>query len=84
LYVMYSKKDEGAKAGQTTPSAGHVPDYLNDPVTTTIIFEGPYAIFDTNGIFIDPASITFEGRWGESRMAELLPVDYEPLTPAAN
>lgn len=47
-------------------------------ITTTIIFEKPVILFDMNGIFIDPLSIIFDGDWGKSRMAELLPVDYTP------
>ncbi|MBS1530671.1 MAG: carboxypeptidase-like regulatory domain-containing protein [Bacteroidetes bacterium] len=45
---------------------------------TNIIFNKPYAFFDHNGIFIDPSSITFDGEWGSSGVAEMLPVDYEP------
>jgi CarboxypepD_reg-like domain len=45
---------------------------------TTIIFDKSYAFFDNNGIFTDPSAIIFEGGWGVSRMAEMLPVDYEP------
>jgi hypothetical protein len=46
--------------------------------STVIIFEKPYSLFDYNGVFLDPASVTFEGDWGKNRMAELLPVDYYP------
>ena len=45
---------------------------------TTLIFDKPYAFFDNNGIFSDPSAIIYEGDWGRSRVAELLPVDYEP------
>jgi hypothetical protein len=54
------------------------PDYLNDPLTTTVIFDEPYAFFDRNGIIINPRSVIFEGNWGKSLMADLLPVDYVP------
>ncbi|MEO7213762.1 carboxypeptidase-like regulatory domain-containing protein [Mucilaginibacter sp.] len=43
---------------------------------------GPYAYFDTNGIIVNPAMVIFEGVWGRNRMAELLPVDYEPVVAA--
>lgn len=49
-------------------------------ITTTIMFNKPYAIFDANGIFTDPAALTFDGTWGLSRMATMLPVDYEPAS----
>jgi hypothetical protein len=52
-----------------------IPQYLNTIVTLV----EPYAYFDNNGIIINPQSTTFEGEWGKSRVADLLPVDYEPL-----
>jgi len=69
LYVMHSKKalkDDSVDVMDVTPA------------TTTLIFDKPYALFDKNGIFTDPSAITFDGVWGKSRMAEMLPVDYEP------
>jgi len=45
---------------------------------TNIIINKPYALFDHNGIFVDPAAITYDGQWGFSGVAEMLPVDYEP------
>ncbi|HTE00556.1 MAG TPA: carboxypeptidase-like regulatory domain-containing protein [Mucilaginibacter sp.] len=69
LYIMYDKKPDNG--GDTEL----YPQYL----TSTITFEEPYTYFDNNGIIINPQSAIFEGSWGHSRMAELLPVDYEPL-----
>jgi len=77
LYVMYSKEMNATPVDQMLKNGQTVPDFLNDYITTTVIFEKPDAIFDTNGIFIDPSSVIFEGHWGNSRMAELLPADYE-------
>ncbi|MFI5160762.1 MAG: carboxypeptidase-like regulatory domain-containing protein [Sphingobacteriales bacterium] len=69
LYVMHSKK----------PVKNDDVDMTDvTPVTTTLIFDKPYALFDKNGIFTDPSAITFSGEWGKSRMAEMLPVDYKP------
>ena len=45
---------------------------------TTITFDKHYAVFDKNGVFLDPTATSFNGVWGHSRMASLLPVDYEP------
>src|SRR6185503_617075 len=73
LYVRYSAALNDTPVDQMVKDGQTVPDYLNNYLTTTVIFEKPYAIFDTNGIFIDPSSVIFEGRWGNSRMAELLP-----------
>jgi hypothetical protein len=80
LYVMYNKKkttlskDVVFKPGDKMP-----PDYLTDYVTTTIIFDQAYAFFDSNGIFTNPSSVIFEGNWGKSGVADMLPEDYEPL-----
>lgn len=54
----------------------HVSYGSHDP--TNIILTQPYALFDNNGIFTDPSAELFEGAWGKSRIAEMLPVDYEP------
>ena len=78
LYVLYSKEMNATPVDQMIKNGQTVPDYLNDYITTTVIFEKPNAIFDTNGIFIDPSSVIFEGQWGISRIAEMLPVDYDP------
>ena len=51
-----------------------IPQYI----TSIVSFEEQYAFFDNNGIIINPQSVIFEGEWGKSRIAELLPVDYEP------
>ena len=45
---------------------------------TLISFNTPYAIFDKNGGIVNVNSLTFQGVWGRRRMAELLPLDYEP------
>jgi hypothetical protein len=78
LYVLYSKEMNATPVDQMIKNGQIVPDYLNDYITTTVIFEKPNAIFDSNGIFIDPSSVVFEGQWGISRIAEMLPVDYDP------
>ncbi len=70
LYVMHSKKPVNASKDVDVMDT--------TPATTTLIFDKPYALFDKNGIFTDPSAIIFDGEWGKSRMAEMLPVDYEP------
>jgi hypothetical protein len=67
LYITHSKK----------PVQDTILD--NEALPTSIIFNKPYAAFDNNGIFTDPSAITFDGEWGKNRMAEMLPVDYEPV-----
>jgi TonB-dependent SusC/RagA subfamily outer membrane receptor len=46
---------------------------------TLVSFNTPYALFDGNGGLVNPNSLTFSGVWGRMRVAELLPLDYEPL-----
>lgn len=48
-----------------------------DTYTTTIQFYKP-AYFDNNGIILTPESTMNEGYWGTQRVANMLPVDYEP------
>ncbi|MDB5135778.1 MAG: hypothetical protein JWP37_2381 [Mucilaginibacter sp.] len=69
LYIMYAKPS--VTNGEIKPA----PLYTISIAT----IGGPYAYFDNNGIIINPQSVTFEGSLGESRLAELLPVDYEPM-----
>lgn len=66
LYVLYNeaKNDKSLKP-------------LN--VASILTFEEPYSFFDNNGIIINPQSVIFEGQWAKSRVADLLPVDYEPV-----
>ncbi|HJP64163.1 MAG TPA: carboxypeptidase-like regulatory domain-containing protein [Mucilaginibacter sp.] len=71
LYVMYKTYKNAA-----TPSDNSAPAF--GWVNTTIIFNARDAIFDNNGIFTDPASVSFSGAWGLSRISDLLPVDFEP------
>lgn len=53
--------------------------YNNNPLSGSILTIGsPYLYFDNNGIVLNPQDATFEGNWGESRIAGMLPVDYEP------
>jgi hypothetical protein len=47
---------------------------------TSVILKFPnkYAYFDNNGVFINPIDAIIEGTWGDNRIADLLPEDYEP------
>lgn len=72
LYVIFKNKRV-----ETDLSIYHPIEVPNYPVSI-LAFEEPYAFFDNNGIIANPHSIIFEGEWGNSRIAELLPVDYEP------
>jgi CarboxypepD_reg-like domain/TonB-dependent Receptor Plug Domain len=56
-------------------------DYLynrNNTENTLIKFNSPNAFFGSNGIIINPYSVVYYGVWGRNRVAELLPINYEP------
>ncbi len=57
------------------------PGELYDPLAkfnTIINFNNTNAFFDRNGKITDPAAISLDGSWANYRLAELLPVDYDP------
>ncbi|WP_184549431.1 carboxypeptidase regulatory-like domain-containing protein [Mucilaginibacter sp. FT3.2] len=71
LHITYNKKHRFSKNAQIS--------YLKNPNNTdvtVISFNMPYVLFDNNGGIINPNSLSFAGAWGQSRAAELLPVDY--------
>jgi len=78
LYVLYAKKWAHATTKDKALNPTATPAFLDDPTSTTLIFDSSYAFFDANGIIINPQNVLFEGLWGKSRVAELLPVDYVP------
>ncbi len=45
---------------------------------TLISFNSPVAFFNSNGVITSPYSTMYYGVWGRNRVAELLPIDYEP------
>ncbi len=56
-------------------------NYLDNPgnnETTFLKFNSPYPLFYRNGVTANPYSLTYFGVWGRDRVAELLPIDYEP------
>jgi hypothetical protein len=53
--------------------------YGGNPLSGTVInMQADYVYFDNNGIILNPQDVLMEGRWGDNRMGEMLPVDYEP------
>lgn len=73
LYVVYNKEYEE-------------PQFLdayqkNIPQTSILAMLDPPAIIEKNGHLINPLSIIFEGRWGNEKIGELLPLDYLPQLP---
>lgn len=73
LYVIYLNK----KGVYPTSATHNLLNAPNNP-STVVTLSGKRAIFDSNGIFADPSDIVFDGAWGMSGVADLLPVDYMP------
>jgi hypothetical protein len=72
LYVIYDKSHQ-FKAS----SLGHL--YTpNNTSNTLVIFYAPVAYFDSRGLIINPESLAYAGVWANKRVAELLPVNFEP------
>lgn len=73
LHITYNKD-------HNFPVSVRIPN-LNSPNNqdvTMISFNSDYAPFDSNGWVITPESMTLQGVWARNRIAELLPIDYEP------
>ncbi|UTA67371.1 carboxypeptidase-like regulatory domain-containing protein [Emticicia sp. 21SJ11W-3] len=73
IYVVYSKEYEEPQflsAGQK-----------NIPQVSILSMLEPPALVEKNGHLINPLSIIFEGRWGNEKIGELLPLDYVPELP---
>lgn len=72
LYVTYTKK--------TDYSRRPIADQFNMPnyATSIVTIPSGTSLFYTNGVLVDPATVVFEGYWAGLRVAQQLPVDYEP------
>jgi hypothetical protein len=72
LYVTYIKKRE-----ETYFKDIYRPLDMPNYETSVITLFQPYAVFDMNGSVIGNAPL-YEGTWSKAKMANMLPVDYEP------
>ncbi|MCR8561017.1 carboxypeptidase regulatory-like domain-containing protein [Mucilaginibacter sp. BJC16-A38] len=77
LYVSYDKYHRFNKGTMSKLSDAE------NKNNTLIIFETPSVPFDKNGNVLDPKDVTYEGVWSRSRLAGMLPLDYEPGTTKA-
>ncbi|HEY4322913.1 MAG TPA: carboxypeptidase regulatory-like domain-containing protein [Mucilaginibacter sp.] len=73
LHVTYNSDHHFSKNGQLT----NLGDASNTDVTI-VNFNAPFVFFDSSGGVINPNGLSFFGAWGRNRMADLLPVDFEP------
>lgn len=60
------------------PDCLYITNANNKKQFNMVTIKGPYAFFDNNGVILNPENYVMEGYWATQRMAELLPVDYEP------
>jgi hypothetical protein len=64
LHVAYNNKAEST-------------DHASHKQLTIVSLRGVSGLFDNNGVITNPNSVIYEGAWGNSRIAELLPADFE-------
>ncbi len=74
LYIVNTKKRDFFNSNNFDLPPG-APNYA----ASTLTLNDEHAFFDNNGVITDPASLVMEGVWGISRMADMLPLDYEPV-----
>jgi hypothetical protein len=48
------------------------------PQVSILTLLEPRTLIETNGHLVSPLAVLFEGRWGNEKMGEFLPIDYEP------
>ncbi|MCC8411209.1 carboxypeptidase-like regulatory domain-containing protein [Mucilaginibacter sp. UR6-1] len=73
LYVMY-KRRRNSEENKWAMNLKEAPKHE----ASIIDIREEYAVFDLNGVITDPHSVINEGTWATQRIAELLPVNYEP------
>ena len=73
LYVVYTKKEETTEFKDV-----YRPLDMGNFETSIITLYNNYILFDMNGIVISNPSPLYEGTWSKAKLADLLPVDYEP------
>ncbi|WP_191164669.1 carboxypeptidase-like regulatory domain-containing protein [Mucilaginibacter glaciei] len=73
LYVIYTKKRE-----ETYFRDIYRPlDMENYETSVITLLQQPYILFDRNGSVLGNAPL-YEGTWSKAKLANMLPVDYEP------
>lgn len=72
LYIVYANKSK-----QTT-NLRNLKDIFINRSGTVISLSNKRALFDSNGTFINPGEAVLDGEWGQSGVADLLPINYKP------
>ena len=71
LYVIYAP----GMTRQLHINIDHPTENNTTYPSSVVSLNAKEAIFDANGILIDPSRVTFEGDWGLSGVADLLPIN---------
>ncbi len=79
IYALFSGNNNGSI--QVTYNKYH--QRMSDE-STRLDFRKKSVLFDNNGVIIDPDGLSITGAWSRNRVAELLPVDYEPPSQTVN
>ena len=72
LHITYNKR------GWLENARVHNLDAANNHEVTMVNFKTAYVLFDNNGWILEPGNLSLDGVWARNRVAELLPVDYDP------
>ena len=78
LYVVYTKKYETEDFRDL-----YRPLDMENFETSVVTLFSPAVFFDLNGTVIQDSPL-YEGTWSKAKLANLLPVDYEPSDPIKN
>ncbi|MGZ3813641.1 MAG: carboxypeptidase-like regulatory domain-containing protein [Mucilaginibacter sp.] len=72
LYIIYTKKHDYSE------STAYHPTFIGSYPISIINFRTHYVFFDGNGGVLNPEGDVIEGHWAGNRVADELPLDYEP------
>ena len=70
LYVFYDQEFEEPQFADLGKK--------DAPQVSILTLLEPQTLIETNGHLSSPLAILFEGHWGNEKMGEFLPIDYEP------
>ncbi|WP_410220529.1 carboxypeptidase-like regulatory domain-containing protein [Pedobacter sp.] len=77
LYIAYTKAQEDREYANLNFSMSKPMDYANYQVSVVQKLS-PHIFFFNNGNVADPRSMLFKGYWSYKKIAELLPLEFEP------
>lgn len=78
LFVMYTKEKETEAYSNTGFSVSRSPDMGNYQVSLIQLMEPPI-LFYPNGGILNTRSFLFKGFWAYEKMADAVPIEYEPV-----